>query len=219
MAGLFISGPMTDRVVVFIDWQNLLMAARRAFHPARAARRSADGQIDPVALCELLCDRPPHGQSYELGEVRIYRGEPNPDNDPRMHAAHTAQREAWERAGARVITRPMQYIRSPGGRGFIAREKGIDVQLAVDLITGASDDLYDVGIVFSGDTDLRPALEYVAHRFAPTPRVEVAAWDDSSRRRRTGLTFSAPYRRWCHYLSAADYQSVRDLTSYAPQDR
>lgn len=210
---------MTDRVIVFIDWQNLLMAARRTFHPARAEQRSFDGQIHPVALGELICGKSPQSGARRLSEVRVYRGEPDPRQSPRMHAAHTAQREAWERAGARVITRPMQYIRSPGGRGFIAREKGIDVQLAVDLITGASDNLYDVGIVFSGDTDLRPALEYVAHRFAPTPRVEVAAWDHSLRRRRTGLTFSAPYRRWCHYLNEADYQSVRDLTSYAPQDR
>ncbi len=210
---------MADRVVLFVDWQNLLMGARDSFHRADAHRISSDGQINPIALGELICSRPPPGATRELSAVRIYRGEPSPDNSPRMHAAHTAQRRAWERAGARVLTRPLQYLRDQQTGAVISREKGVDVQLAVDLITCAADGLYDIGIVFSGDTDLRPALEYVAHRFNPIPRVEVAAWDSGRRRRRTGLTFSAPYSRWCHYLNEADYQSIRDFTSYAPADR
>ena len=210
---------MADRVVLFIDWQNLLMGARDSFHRAAAHRTSSDGQIDPIALGELIRSRQPDDRARELSEVRIYRGEPNPRKSPKMHAAHTAQRRAWERAGVRVFTRPLQYLRDQQTGAVIAREKGVDVQLAVDLITCAADSLYDIGIVFSGDTDLRPALEYVAHRFNPIPRVEVAAWDSGRRRRRTGLTFSAPYSRWCHYLSEADYQSIRDFTSYAPTDR
>ncbi len=45
-----------------------------------------------------------------------------------------------------------------GGR---IREKGVDVKLAIDLVIGAAEDLYDIAIVISSDTDLIPAIKYV----------------------------------------------------------
>lgn len=44
------------------------------------------------------------------------------------------------------------------------REKGIDVKIAVDLVVGAMEDIYDTAIVVSSDTDLIPAIRYVQHR-------------------------------------------------------
>lgn len=41
------------------------------------------------------------------------------------------------------------------------REKGVDVKLAIDLVIGAVDNLYDTAIVISSDTDLIPAVKYV----------------------------------------------------------
>lgn len=38
-------------------------------------------------------------------------------------------------------------------------EKGVDVQIAVDLLIGAYEDLYDTAILVSSDTDLIPALK------------------------------------------------------------
>jgi uncharacterized LabA/DUF88 family protein len=40
-------------------------------------------------------------------------------------------------------------------------EKGIDVLMAVDLLIGAYENLYDTAILVSSDTDLIPALEKV----------------------------------------------------------
>ncbi len=37
-------------------------------------------------------------------------------------------------------------------------EKGVDVQIAVDLLIGAYENLYDIAILVSSDTDLIPAL-------------------------------------------------------------
>jgi len=45
-----------------------------------------------------------------------------------------------------------------------SREKGIDVKIATDLIAGAVDDKYDVGIIVSSDTDLVPAIDWVRKR-------------------------------------------------------
>lgn len=52
-------------------------------------------------------------------------------------------------------------------RGYIMKndgvyhEKGVDVKMAVDLVVGAYEDLYDTAILISSDTDLIPAIEKV----------------------------------------------------------
>jgi uncharacterized LabA/DUF88 family protein len=47
-------------------------------------------------------------------------------------------------------------------RGKI-REKGTDVKIAVDLVIGAVDNIYDTAILVSSDTDLIPAVKYVEY--------------------------------------------------------
>ncbi len=61
-----------------------------------------------------------------------------------------------------VFTRPLSYHRSTnpdGSEYWAAREKGVDVLMALDISIGARSDFYDVAIVASADTDLLPALE------------------------------------------------------------
>lgn len=60
-----------------------------------------------------------------------------------------------------------QKLRKAGFQEIVyqrAREKGIDVKLATDLIVGAIDNQYDTAIVVSSDTDLVPAIDWVRHR-------------------------------------------------------
>ncbi|TSC76782.1 MAG: hypothetical protein G01um101433_671 [Parcubacteria group bacterium Gr01-1014_33] len=47
------------------------------------------------------------------------------------------------------------YLLESGGTHH---EKGVDVQIAVDLLVGAYENLYDTAILLSSDTDLIPAL-------------------------------------------------------------
>ncbi|MFN8169598.1 MAG: NYN domain-containing protein [Candidatus Nanopelagicales bacterium] len=59
-----------------------------------------------------------------------------------------------------------------------AREKGVDVALAVDLVRMAIGKEYEVGIVFSRDTELEPAIDLALKLGAHT---EVATWAGGSR--------------------------------------
>ena len=45
-----------------------------------------------------------------------------------------------------------------------SREKGIDVQLAVDLLIDAFDNKYDTAVIISSDTDMVPAINVVRNR-------------------------------------------------------
>lgn len=73
---------------------------------------------------------------------------------------------------------------------------------------------YDVGILMSRDTDLKPALEFVRGiQGEPYPRCEVAAWSSPhGYSRRLSIPGS---QIWCHWLDEADYQAVADPTNYA----
>ena len=45
----------------------------------------------------------------------------------------------------------------------VYHEKGVDVKIAVDLLVGAYENMYDTAILISSDTDLIPAIQKVKH--------------------------------------------------------
>lgn len=89
---------MPDRVIVYVDAQNILHQARRCFHGSPG--HHTDGQIDPVALGQLIASRAPPGFTRVLSEVRLYTGRPHSSREPQTCGAHMRQCEAWARAGA-----------------------------------------------------------------------------------------------------------------------
>ncbi len=193
-----------QRVVVFVDYQNLHGWARRRFLPPGSA--PATGHIDPLQLAQRLVARrrwPSH-----LTEVRIYRGRPAPDRQPGASAANDRQTATWQRSSrVTVIRRPLRYPRD--WPATPASEKGIDVAIAVDMIRLATTGAYDVAILVSSDTDLLPAVETLIDlRLA---HVEVAAWTGAH-----PLRFVRNGRRlpWCHFLNEPEYHVVEDPTDY-----
>ncbi len=77
---------------------------------------------------------------------------------------------------------------------------------------GAIDRRFDIGVIFSTDSDLRPAIEFVMERFSDRPRAEAAAWNGAGATRR--LSVGGPRRLWSHMLDYEDYLSVHDPTDY-----
>lgn len=76
-------------------------------------------------------------------------------------------------------------------------------------------DEYDVGIVMSTDTDLKPALEFVAGltNAHGKPRAEVAAWSgEGQHNRRLAIKTRNLY---CHWVGKDAYAAVADPTNYA----
>lgn len=214
-----------DHVAVFLDWQNVYMRARDSFHS-----RGDDftcGQVHPVDLAEhLVADGPPDAER-QLAQVRIYRGIPDQAVDERAYAAARRQVSAWEKdERVKMFTTKLRYPDgwTPGrANSDKPREKGIDVSLAVDLVTCGMDGMFDVGIVMSSDQDLDPALDYMSRRKISRngPSVEVAAWRGSLGRRPNRIGIGGPHPPYCHWLSETDYwglQDTRDYTHPLPTD-
>ncbi|WP_428114701.1 NYN domain-containing protein [Candidatus Poriferisodalis sp.] len=138
--------------------------------------------------------------------MSIYRGLPGSGTDPTGYGATRRQVARWRsnRTGTDprldIHLRPLDYsLGKP-------REKGIDVQLALDLAFGAANGEFDVVVLFSGDSDLLPALERAS---ASGVACESASWRDGGRR-----LPKKPFLMWEHRLTELDYRHVDDPTDY-----
>lgn len=194
---------MADRVVVFMDYQNVHGWARRCFlgHGADVS----EGHVSPAKVGSLICDR--RKRPSELEQVRVYRGRPNPERQPGAARANDRQTAAWERNPCvHVVRRNLDYPSDWPAQA--AHEKGIDVAVAVDMIHLAMSGQMDVAVLFSSDKDLLPPIELLLrHRLC---HVEVAAWQKGNRLRIDGTQLP-----WCHNLNEEAFESVRDTTDYA----
>jgi hypothetical protein len=99
-----------------------------------------------------------------------------------------------------------------------ARQKGVDVELAVDVVQMAIAGEYEIGIVASTDTDLVPAIEAV-HRLRghnAAPRICVVGYEGLPKRLR--LPDTRGPNLYCFTLSEADFDAVADTTDYRVPD-
>ena len=183
------------RLAVFIDAQNTYLNAMECFFGG--GRSGVGGQFSPMAPGRLIASKGgPRGAACTLSDVRVYSGRPVSNRDRRSYAAHRKQSRHWSSDGATVITRGLRYPRTWPTEP--AQEKGID---------GA----YDVGVIMSTDTGLRPVLEFVHNRAPGRLHVAVAAWATGKGDQRLSLPDASV---WCHWLSLADYSAVADPTRY-----
>lgn len=131
------------RVVVFIDGQNVHNDFRRAFLDAKSSSRL--GAFYPRALGELIVSRGPDFEHWALQEVRTYVGSPVAEHESIAAAAHDRQTQAWQAQGVNPRKRPLLY--PAGWPAQRARQKGVDVELAVDVVRMAMAHEYEIGVI------------------------------------------------------------------------
>lgn len=196
-----------ERLILFLDAQNFYNGARRAFFSGADAHSC--GQIKPMELGNLICARQPSFVQARLQQVRVYTGRPDSSKEPKTYAAHMKQCTAWARDGASVIFRALRYPADwPASK---PEEKGIDVALAIDFVALAVDGQYDIGVIASTDSDLRPPLEFVSRKCGERCRVQVAAWTSPRTKSRLSI---AGRNVWCHWLHRTDYDAIADPIDY-----
>lgn len=192
--------PRPTRVVLFIDGQNLYHRCNEHFgHP----------WAHPLRLAEVLVaqDQARYGRdSHCLSGVRYYTGIHDSNRRPGLHGAMDRRLQAYRRQG--VHTEAIQLHYDSAGR---AREKGIDVRIAIDVTRLGTKGLYDVAIIVSEDSDLDEAVRDVyelrdrerwiaVENALPWGPHSHTRWLPSARRRRP--------------IDAALFAQVRDDTVY-----
>jgi uncharacterized LabA/DUF88 family protein len=149
--------PPEKRAIAFIDGQNLYYAAKESFgYPYP--------NYDVLRLSEAICSA--HG--WHLEQARFYTGVPDASDDPFWSAFWTAKLAQMGRRSVKTFFRRLRYrnrtVKLPNGatHTFLAgEEKGIDVRIALDVISLAHRRDYDVAVIFSQDQDLSEVAEEV----------------------------------------------------------
>lgn len=86
---------------------------------------------------------------YYVGEIRRYKG------NKKSSILYASQQSLFLNLTKQNIDIKLGYILRSGG---VYHEKGVDVQIAVDLVRGSIKNEFDICYLISSDTDLLPAI-------------------------------------------------------------
>ena len=139
-----------ERVAIYFDGSNTYNKLKKLELPEE------DKRFDFAAFAAHIAgERKLISKRYYVGIVR------NHDNSEKSEKLVRKQQQFLETLRSTGFEVKSGKIMYDGGR---IREKGVDVKLALDLVIGAADNLYDTAIVISSDTDLIPAIKYIRVR-------------------------------------------------------
>ena len=215
--GLYFGGvtlPFTDsvkRAMAFFDAQNLYRHAKDAFghhHP----------NFDPVKLHTAICE----SKGWRSAPVRFYTGVPAADRSAMWHGYWNNRILALKRSGVHVTTRPIRYriqkVEGVGGsveETVVPQEKGIDIRLALDLVSLARKRQFDVAIIYSQDQDLNEVVAEVKEIAADQNRPIVVASAFPAGPRATSR-YGIRGAEWIK-MDQAFYEACLDPRDYRPK--
>ncbi len=149
--------PTNKRLVAFVDGQALYHAAREAFGHVFP-------DYDVTKLAQAVADL----KDWQLVKVYFYTGIPEKHENPFWHEFWAAKLAVMGTRNISTFTRPLRYSNKvvPLKDGTtqtirVAREKGIDLRLALDAVRLAWQSDYDVALIFSQDQDLSEAVDEI----------------------------------------------------------
>lgn len=196
--------------MAFVDGQNLYQHAKEAFGHYHQ-------NYDPLKLHALVCAA--NGWTPNL--VCFYTGVPTAAEDPRWAGWWSNKVLAMKRAGVNVTTRPLRYrtqyaFDQNGDEKTITvpHEKGIDVRLALDVVSRAVLKQFDVGVIYSQDQDLSEVVVDIKKIAAAAGRditLACAFPDSPTASSRRGINGT----QWIK-ISQQDYDACLDPKDHRP---
>ena len=106
--------------------------------------------FDYLSFAKKITKTSPHQVIYYIGEIKKY---PSNQKSQRLYAN---QQSLFFNLRKQNIEIKLGYLLMSNGK---YHEKGVDVQIAVDLVRGAIKNEYDICYLISSDTDLLPAIK------------------------------------------------------------
>ena len=148
-AQFYVPEPECKRLYTFFDCQNLFHAVKKAWgYPCP--------NFDPIKL-SFMIQRKYH--DWQFKRIYIYTGIHEPTKNRTWFTFWTNKLNVYRKdPRVTVTTRYLKYSRTEDGRE-VAREKGIDIKIALDLIRMARLGEYDVAVLFSQDGDFAEVAE------------------------------------------------------------
>jgi uncharacterized LabA/DUF88 family protein len=194
-----------------MDGQNL-------FHHAKVSFGYHFPNFDVLKLSERVCSM----RAWNLTQARFYTGVPDASDNQFWNHFWTGKLAAMGRQGIKVYSRSLRYrnktvdVPGHGRHTFLTgEEKGIDVRLAIDVISLAIRGEYDVAVIFSQDQDLSEVVDeikLIARQQDRWIRVACAYPMSPTTQNRRGINGS----EWIH-IDRAAYDQCLDGRDYRPK--
>lgn len=200
-----------NKVGIFLDYENIHRTGHELFSDANLKRY--ESIVNPITLAETIIRK--RNKPSILAEIQVFRGRPVPEFEHKATSANDRQASEWLKdSRIQLVRRDLKYEIDRKLGKFQAREKGIDVALAIALVESAILGKFDSVVVFSSDTDLMPAIELVYKR--TKCHLEIACWKGARPLWFPELLRRAPriYSPYCHFLDADDFNSCRNKPSH-----
>jgi uncharacterized LabA/DUF88 family protein len=140
-----------ERVMVFIDGANLFFSA---------IDLSIKPDFEYIKFVQKLV-----GKDRKLMRVYYYDAHIDQKTDPQRYRRQQIFLQKMN---------GLKYFEVRKGRMFNGRQKGVDVRIAVDMVTHGFKNNYDIAVIVSADSDLVPAVENIK---AEGKQVELAFFD------------------------------------------
>lgn len=117
--------------------------------------KKLDSQIhltnfDYLGFCKKLSKSVKFKSIYYVGEIKKF------NNNKKSQTLYSGQQSLFLNLRTQNIGIKLGYLLFSNGE---YHEKGVDVQIAVDMVRGAIKNEYDICYLISSDTDLLPAIK------------------------------------------------------------
>lgn len=135
---------MKKKVLVQFDGSNLYNKVKRLLPQAHLTNFNYE------ELAKFLTKSARTRMVYYVGEIRQYEG------NRKSEILYSNQQKLFTNLRNQNIEIKLGYLLMSNEK---FHEKGVDVQIAVDIVRGAIKNEYDKCYLFSSDTDLLPAIQ------------------------------------------------------------
>ncbi|MFA5359013.1 MAG: NYN domain-containing protein [Patescibacteria group bacterium] len=137
-----------EKIAIYIDGGNL-------YFKLKELKIEHTTDFDYKGLCDYLArGREVVSYRYYVGTIRAGK------DDKRGQKLRAGQQRLFNKLLEKNFVIKKGYLMQNNGK---FHEKGVDVQIAIDLLIGAYDGMYDAAVLISSDTDLIPAIKKIKY--------------------------------------------------------
>jgi uncharacterized LabA/DUF88 family protein len=152
--------------VLFVDWENFKGKMKAVFANAKLSKPKWYKYNFQGLFTKVLQGIPIHGKVFYF--ARIKKHEDSKEKSQELIEEQRLLKTHLEQSGFKVVLSGRvrgQYQQDKDGKKVLVfKEKGVDVKIAVDMVSLACDKQVKQMIVASSDSDLQPAIKEVRDR-------------------------------------------------------
>lgn len=152
-----------NQCILFVDGENFLHKIREVLKMERANKNRID--LSKIKLEKLLAE-PLKGFKIKrkiFYASRLHFHSETPDKSKELVKFQRSLRNSLANQGFEFVIAGNVRAQKIGNK-VVFREKGVDVKIAVDLVSFASRKILDCAILCSSDSDLQPAVAELRER-------------------------------------------------------